>query len=88
MDSGLNAVVHFQVKLGKLVVLIGTGLLDISQTGGIDNVSDDKALNGLILRDRLASRHTADTLHVAAAVLVSSVVASLDSHCKYTVNKG
>jgi hypothetical protein len=83
MHSGFDAVVHFQIKLGKLVLGVSRGLLDISQTTGIDNVSDNETLDGLILGDSLSSGDTAHALDVASALLVSSVIASFDSHDFY-----
>jgi hypothetical protein len=80
MDGGFHTVVHFQVKLGKLVFLVSRGLLDITKRRGIHNVADDKALDGFILRNGLSRGHTSDTLDVTAAVLVPSVIASLNSH--------
>ena len=56
MDGGLNAVVHLEVKLGELVLLVGRGILDITEGGGIDDVANDEALDGLVLGDGLASR--------------------------------
>ena len=82
MHSGFDAIVHFQVKLWELVFRVRTGFLDISQRRSIDNVADNETLNGLILGDSLSSRDTSDTLHVAAALLITSVVASLYSHPK------
>jgi hypothetical protein len=80
MDGSLNTVVHFKVKLGKLVFLVRGRFLDVSERTSIDNVPDNETLNGLILGDSLACGHTAHTVDVSATVLVSSVVASLDSH--------
>ena len=54
MDGGLNAVVHLEVKLGELVLLVGGGILDITEGGGINDVADDEALDGLVLGDGLA----------------------------------
>ena len=54
MDGGLNAVVHLEVKLGELVLLVGRGFLDITEGGGIDDVTNDEALDGLVLGDGLA----------------------------------
>ncbi len=42
MDSSLNAVVLFNVKLRKLVVLECGGILDITEGGGVNNVSARK----------------------------------------------
>ena len=56
MDGGLNAVVHLEVKLGELVLLVSGGILDITEGGGINDVADDEALDGLVLGDGLAGR--------------------------------
>lgn len=56
MDGGLNAVVHLEVKLGELVLLVGGGILDITERGCINDVADDEALDGLVLGDGLAGR--------------------------------
>jgi len=55
MHSGLYAVVHLEVKLGKLVCLVGGSLLDITKGGSIYDVTDNEALDGLILGDSLSS---------------------------------
>ena len=80
MDSGFDAVKHFQVELGKLIILVGRRFLDISERRGIDNVSDNETLDCLILGNGLPSGNTSDTLDVSASVLVASVIASFDSH--------
>jgi hypothetical protein len=80
MDGGFHTVVHFQVKLGELVFLVSRSLLNVSERRGIHDVADDETLNRLILRNGLSRGHTTDTLDVTAAVLVPSVIASLDSH--------
>jgi hypothetical protein len=80
MDSRFHTVEHFQVQLGKLVFLVGRGFLDISKRRGIDNVSDNETLDGLVLGDGLSCGNTADTLDVSAPLLVASVIASLDRH--------
>lgn len=54
MDGGLNAVVHLEVKLRELVLLVGRGFLDITEGGGIDDVTNDESLDGLVLGDGLA----------------------------------
>ena len=80
MDSGFDAVKHFQVELGKLIILVGRRFLDISERRGIDNVSDNETLDCLILGNGRPSGNTSDTLDVSASVLVASVIASFDSH--------
>jgi len=80
MHSGLNAVEHLEVQFGELVFLVGGGFLDITERRGVDNVADDESLDGLVLRDSLSGGNASNSLDVSASVLVSSVVASLDSH--------
>ena len=80
MHSSFHAVVHFQVQLGQLVFLVGTGLLNVSQRRGIDNIADNEALDRLVLGDSLSSRDASDTLDVAAALLITTVIAAFDSH--------
>lgn len=58
MHGSLDAIVHLEVKLGQLVLIVGTGVLDITQGGGINDVTDNEALDGLILRDGLAGGGT------------------------------
>ena len=87
MHSGFDAVVHFQVKLWELVFRVRTGFLDISQRRGIHDVTDNEALDRLILGDGFSSRDASDTLNVTAALLITSVVASLYSHSE-SVERG
>jgi hypothetical protein len=80
MDSSLDAIKHFQVKFGKLVFLVGRGLLDITERRCIDNVANNETLDGLVLGNGLSSGNTTDTLDVSASVLITAVIASFDSH--------
>ena len=80
MDGSFDAVKHLQVKLGKLVLLVGRSFLDISQRRSIDDIADNEPLDGLVLGDSLSSGNATNTLDVSASLLVASVVASLDSH--------
>merc|ERR1719437_323626 len=85
MHCGFDAVEHLKVQLGELVFLVSGGFLDITERRGIDNVTDDESLDGLILRDGLSGGNASNTLDVSASVLVSSVVTSLDSHDKIII---
>jgi hypothetical protein len=40
MDSGFNAVVLLDVKLGKGIALVGGGIADITHGGSIDHVTE------------------------------------------------
>jgi hypothetical protein len=65
--------------------LVSRSLLNVSERRGINNVADDETLNRLILGNGLSRGHTAHALDMAAAVLVSSVITSLDSHSDLTI---
>ncbi len=54
MHSSLNAVVHLKVKLRKLVVLVSRSFLNITKRGSIYDVTDNEALDSLILGDSLS----------------------------------
>lgn len=69
MDGGLNAVVLLDVKLGEGVVLVGRGVSDITEGGGIDDVSNEESLDGLVLGDGLGGGGASHAVDVAAAVL-------------------
>jgi hypothetical protein len=56
MDSSLDTVVHLEVQLRELVLLVSTGLLDISKGGSVNNVADNESGDSLILWDSLSSR--------------------------------
>jgi hypothetical protein len=86
MDGSLDAIKHFQVQLGKLVLLVGRSFLDISQRRRIDNIADNEALDGLVLGNSLSGGHTANTLDVSASLLVTSVIAPLNSHFEKLYN--
>ena len=80
MDRGFNAIIHFQVELWKLIFLVGTSLFDITETASINNVADNEPFDGLVFGDGLASRDATNTINVASAVFISSVIAPLHSH--------
>ena len=86
MDSGLNAVVHLEVKLGELVLLVGRGILDITEGRGINDVADDEALDGLVLGAALGAVEAANSVGVTLVALVPSVVSSFDWHNLIIIN--
>lgn len=53
VDGGFNAVVLLDVKLWQLVVFESRGFLDITKGRGVNDVSDQESLDGLILWDSL-----------------------------------
>jgi hypothetical protein len=58
MHGCLDAVVLFDIKLGESIVLECTGIADITQSGGVNDVAHGEALDGLVLGDRLCGRYT------------------------------
>lgn len=90
VDSCFHTVEHFQVELGQLVFLVGRSFLDIPERGCIDDIADNETLDSLILRNGLSSRYTTNSLNVSTPLLVTSVIAPLDSHfyaMEYTESK-
>lgn len=60
--------------------LIHRRVRDIADGGCLDDVADNKLLDGLVLGTATAAVGAADEGDVAAALLASSVIATLDSH--------
>jgi len=80
MDGGRNAVVLLEVQLGESVLLVNRSLSQISHGSGIDHVSDDVLLDGLVLGDTSGRVFTSNESDVSTAFLVSSVISALLSH--------
>ena len=56
MHSSFNTVVHLQVEFWKLVFSIGTCVFQITKWWCVNNVTHNKTLDSLILRNGLSSR--------------------------------
>merc|ERR1719201_2978965 len=80
VDGGLDAVVLLDVDFGERVGLEGGRVADVAHGGGVDDVADDEALDGLVLGDGLAGGRAAHAVDVAAALLVAAVRPALDGH--------
>lgn len=80
MDRCFHTVVHFQVKLGQLVLLVCASLLDVSKGRCVHNIADNETLDRLVLRNGLASRNASDTLDMSTSLLIASVIAAFDCH--------
>jgi hypothetical protein len=57
--------------------LIGASLVDVSDSRSLNNVSDDKLLYRLVLRDATSAVGAVDIYDMSSAVLGSSSVSSL-----------
>ena len=80
VDGAGDAVLHFDVELGDDVGLEGSVLLEVLLGGGVDDVADGEALDGLVLGAETAAVHANDGLDEPAVVLVPAVVSALDGH--------
>ena len=60
MDSGLNAIVLLDVKLGKGVVIESGCIADISKGRCVNDVSYGETLDSFVLRDGLGGRYTSN----------------------------
>jgi len=66
--SSTNAVVHLIVELRESVLVVDGSLLKVRDSGCVNNVTDNVALDGLVLRNQLAGKLAGDTA-LAASVL-------------------
>lgn len=80
MQSARHTVVELQVDLGKSVLCVDRGVLDIVDGGGLDDGADNLSLDGLVLRGASTTVGAADRVGVSSSVLVTSVVAALLRH--------
>ena len=80
MDTAGDAVACGDEKLREGVALIDRGILNISLGRLINDVSDNEALNGLILRNAATAVVACDIVDVATTVLGPTRVSSLLGH--------
>ena len=71
-----------------ILTLVNAGLVDITHGGGLDDVADDKLLDGLVLGAAAGAVGAPDRVHVAAAVLIASSIAAFgrlpnETHGRY-----
>ena len=80
MDAAADAVLHLDVELGDDVGLEGLVLLKILLGGGIDDVPDVEALDGLVLGAEPSAVDADNGFDVPSVLLVPAVVSPLDWH--------
>lgn len=80
VDSARNTVVQLIVQLWQDILVVDRSLRQISDSGGLNHVSDGDSLDGLVLWHTLSTVQTSDWLDVASALLVSTVGSSLLWH--------
>lgn len=80
VDCARHAVVELRVELGQHIGIPDAGLADITNSGGLDNVADDKLLDCLILGHATGAVGATHGLHMATIVLVTSSITALLGH--------
>ena len=80
VDTAANAVLHFDIEFGNDVGLKGLVFFKILFGGGVDDVSDVEALDGLILGAKATAVDADNGLDIASVIFVSAVVSPLDGH--------
>lgn len=74
------AVSNLNVKFGQNVLLVNTGLADVTDGSVLDHVPDAEPLDGLIFGDHTVAVGATKALDVATVALVTAVVSSLLRH--------
>lgn len=75
-----NTVVQLVVHLWDWVLVVDGSLRKISDSSGLNHVSDGHSLDGLVLRNTSGTVDTSNWLDVSSTLLVSSVGCSLLRH--------
>jgi len=65
-----------------MLTLIDGRIGDIADSCSLNNVAHDELLDGLVLRARSSAVGAANRPHVASALLVPSVIATLSRHLR------
>ena len=78
--SARHAVADLEVGLRQGVRLVGRSVADITLGGGLDDVLDLEAGDGLILAGLAAAAVAVDGLGVATSLLGTAAVTTLESH--------
>ena len=80
MNSTAHTVAKLSIQLGKLIAGVNTGLRDIPNGSGFNNVPDDKLLDSLVFRDTFSAVGATNRLHMPSSVLVTSIVPPFRCH--------
>jgi len=80
VDGAGDAVLELEVHLGDSVFIKDTGVRDITNGGGLDHVADGESLDGLVFGGASAAVRATNRLHMATALLVTSVGRALLDH--------
>ena len=87
MDGARDAVLKLGVDLRETIVLHDRGIAQITESSRLNDVANNKALHGLVLRDTASAVAAADIAGVAAVHLCTASVTTLESHSDNTNKK-
>jgi len=89
MNGAGNAVVKLSVEFGQnSVIIIDRSVRDVTNRRRLDDVSDDKLLDGLVLGRAPGAVGAPDRLDVSAPLFRTSVVPALLRHRSHFNNRG
>lgn len=71
---------ELRVEFGQHIGIPDAGLADVTDSGGLDNVADDKLLDCLILGHATGAVGATHGLYMATIVLVTSSITALLRH--------
>lgn len=71
---------ELRVEFGQHIGIPDAGLTDVTDSGSLDNVADDKLLDCLILGHTTGAVGATHGLHMATIVLVTSSITALLGH--------
>merc|ERR1719414_1436632 len=80
VDGTGHAVLHLHVQFWQQEGGVDTGLAQVPLRGGVNDVPDLEALDGLVLRHAAGAIAAADDGRVPAAVLAAAIVPALGRH--------
>jgi len=80
VNPATNAVLHFDVQLRNDIGLEGSVLLEILLGGSIDDVSNGKAFDSLILRTESSTVDANNGLDEASVIFVPAMISAFDDH--------
>lgn len=80
VNSARYTVVQLGVELGQNIGVVHGGIRNISDSGSLHNITDDKFADSLVLGAGLAAVGATDVLDMAAAVLGTSIILPLFGH--------
>lgn len=76
MNGAGDTVVKFGIQLGQLIRLVKTSLCYVPHGSSLNNITNDKLLDGLVLRNTASTIGTADWIYMATTMFGTSTVST------------